>query len=372
MSIIERYLLRELFKVLFAVILILSLLIASVSFIQLLEKAAIGSLHPQVVLPLISYQVLRYIPRTLPPAFFLAILAVLGQLYRNYEMTALAACGIGTVYIYRTLGLGLILIVPITAWLSLIMQPWAAGSMDAILTAQKQTAAELIGLKPGRFQEFRHGKIVFYIETIDQQAEEMRNIFIQNRQDNKLSILRADIGKHIYDGKTHQHFLILQNGRRYQGIPGQANFTISEFGTYTLRIVESKTKARDVRAARTSMRLYMSDDIHDKAEFWERISYPISLITLMLVAIPLSRSLPRQGVYGRLFWAFLVYFIFLNTHAIAVSWMRKQVTPEWLGIWWVQALLIIFAFLAVVWDSSWVKRFRRWLQHPISNPTIIF
>lgn len=362
MGIIDRYLLRELFQVFFAIVLILSLLVASLGFMQLLEKAAIGSLNPQVVFPLMGYQVLHFLARTLPPAFFLAILAVLGRLYRDYEMTALAACGIGPARIYRAFGLALIPIIPLTAWLALSIQPWAAGSMDALLAAQKQAAAELVGLKPGRFQEYRQGNLVFYIETIDRYAEEMRNIFIQSRQDQTLGLVTADVGKHAYDGKTRNHFLTLQQGRRYEGSPGQANFTIAEFGTYTLRIMESPTQARDVRAARTSAKLYLSDDIGDRAEFWERVSYPISMIALMLVAIPLSRSLPRQGLHGRLFLAFLVYFTFLNTHAVAVSWMKKQVTPEWLGIWWVQAILISFAVLALALDSRWVKRLRRWLQ----------
>jgi len=365
-SIIDRYMLRELFKVLLAIVLLLSLILSSLGFVQLLEKAAIGDLNPQVVLPLMGYQILRFLARSLPPAFFLAVLAVLGRLYRDSEMTALAACGIGTARIYRALSLALIPMVPLTAWLALSIQPWAAGAMETIFVAQKQVAADLIGLKAGRFNEYHQGDLVFYVESLDEQRGEMHNIFIQNRQHQTLGLITADAGRHSYNPRTGDHFLTLHEGRRYEGDPGTADLTIAEFGTYTLRIAESPTQLRDARAARTTAQLYASPDVQDRAEFWERLSYPLSLITLMLTAIPLSRSLPRQSLYGRMFLAFLVYFAFLNMHAISVSWMKKQVTPEWLGIWWVQVVLLLLAALALSLDSRWVKRLRRRLRWTVA------
>ena len=51
-----------------------------------------------------------------------------------------------------------------------------------------------------------------------------------------------------------------------------------------------------------------SDNIKDRAEFQYRLAFPLAVIVFTLVSVPLSRSSPRQGVYGRLFIAFLVYF----------------------------------------------------------------
>jgi len=362
MQIIDRYLLRELFKILFAILLILSLIIASLGLTKLLEKAAIGNLNPQVVMPLMGYQILRYLGRSIPPAFFLSILATLGRLYKDHEMIALASCGVSTGRIYRALSWSLILMVPLTTWLAIFIQPWAAIQMETMIAAQKQVAAELIGLKSGRFHEYSQGNIVFYVEDIDEKAETMRNIFVQNYQHQKLGLVTANIGKHSYDPITRDHFLTLYEGRRYEGNPGQANFTIAAFGSYTLRIAESPTKMRDIRATRHTAQLYTSADINDRAEFWERISYPISIITLMLIAIPLSRSTPRQGMHGRLILAFLVYFSFLNMHSIAIGWMRQQVTAEWLGIWWVQVVLLLIAALIMFLDSHWIKRILRRLR----------
>lgn len=369
MRIIDYYLLRELFKVLFAVVLVLCLIIASLGLIKLLEKAAIGTLNTQVVFPLVGYQILQFLARTLPPAFFFTILAVLGRLYRDYEMTALAACGVGTSRIYFSLGMSLIFMVPVTAWLALTIQPWAAHAMETIIAAQKQVSAEIIGIRAGKFYEYSRGDMVFYVESLNEQTETMHNIFVQNREHKKLGLITASMGQHTYDNATHNHFVTLKDGQRYEGIPGTANFTIAKFDSYTLRVIESTNQVQDARSARGSTELYRSTDVKDQAELWERVSYPISLITLMLVAIPLSKSLPRQSLHWRLFLAFLVYLIFLNTHTIAVSWMKKQVTPLWMGIWWVQALLLILAGLTLAIDSSWVKRLRRKWRRSNFYPT---
>ncbi len=361
-SVIDRYLMRELFKVVFAILIVLSLIISSLGFVKLLEKVALGDMNPEVVVPLIGFQVLRYLARLIPAAFFLAILVVLGRMYRDSEMTALAACGVGAGRIYRAFGYALIPMFALTTWLSLGLQPWAAGEIELIVMEQKQNAAELVGLQPGRFNEYSSGDLVFYVETIDRERSEMHNIFIQNREHRGLGLITAASGHHTYDPKSGDHFLTLKDGRRYEGHPGSADYVIAEFVSYTLRIAESAVLKQNERDARPSDELYRSPDLADRAELWGRVSYPVSLITLALIAIPLSRSTPRQGMYGRMFFAFLVYFVFFNLQVVSISWMQKEVTPEWLGIWWVQGVLLLLAGFALALDSRWMRRLRRGLR----------
>ena len=175
---------------------------------KLLVKVALGDMNPEVVVPLIGFQVLRYMARIIPAAFFLAILMVLGRMYRDSEMTALAACGVGSGRIYRAFGYALIPMFALTSWLSLGLQPWAAGEIERIVMEQKQDAAELVGLQPGRFNEYSSGELVFYVETIDRERSEMQNNFIQNREHGKLGLITAASGHHTYDESSGDHYLI--------------------------------------------------------------------------------------------------------------------------------------------------------------------
>jgi lipopolysaccharide export system permease protein len=362
MSQLDRYLLRELLQTVGAILLVLCLIMASLMFVKLLEKVALGDMNPQVVLPLMGLQVVRYLARSMPAAFFVSVLLVLGRMYRDGEMTALAACGVGGLRIYRSLGVALLPLVAITLWMAVWLQPWTSAEIERIKIEQQQEAAELAGIQAGRFNEFRNGDLVLYVEQLDEDSGHMLNLFIQSRQHGKLGLATANRGEHSYDPASGDHFVVLREGRRYEGAAGRGDFQEVAFQTYTLRIAEGQAQRGIKRNAVPSLELYRSADVADRAELWERLSFPLSLITLTLVAIPLSRSLPRQTVYTRMLFAFLVYFAYVNLSGVSVSWMKKGVTPEWLGIWWVQLLFLLLALLFAALDSRWLRRAQRWLK----------
>ncbi len=277
-------------------------------------------------------------------------------------MTALAACGVGPGRIYRSVILALLPAIALTTWLALWLRPWASVQIENIMLEQQQEGTELAGIQPGRFNEYRSGNLVFYAAEIDEQRGEMRNLFIQNREHGEVGLITAKRGIHDFDALTGDHFLTLFEGQRYEGVPGQGDYRIARFASYTLRIAESAAVIRENRKSKSSQTLLQSANVADQAEFWERVSFPVSLVTLTLLAIPLSRSLPRQTLYGRLFFAFLVYFAYINLSGVSVGWMKKEVTPEWLGIWWVQVVWIILAMLLAGLDSKGLRRLRRRLR----------
>ena len=59
----------------------------------------------------------------IPLAFLLSIMLSLGRLYRDHEMTALAACGYGPLSIYRAVFLLAVPVAAVTAGLSLVLVP---------------------------------------------------------------------------------------------------------------------------------------------------------------------------------------------------------------------------------------------------------
>ncbi len=87
---------------------------------------------------------------------------------------------------------------------------------------------------------------------------------------------------------------------------------------------------------------------------------PLGVLAFALVSVPLARSMPRQGVYGRLGLAILVYFVFMNLQRVAERWMGNGTTPAWLGMWWVPILMVLVAGLVILTDSHWfAKRWQR-------------
>src|SRR5690606_23080080 len=99
--------------------------------------------------------------------------------------------------------------------------------------------------------------------------------------------------------------------------------------------------------------LLASDDPRDAAELQWRISSPLSLLVLGLLAVPLSRSSPREGRYSRVGVGLLIYIIYANMLSIARVWLERGLAPEWLGLWWVHALAALIAFLLLAKEAGW-------------------
>lgn len=367
LGVIDRYLLSEVSKTFAAILVTFTLVMITLLFLRMFETVAVGQLNADLVLRLVGLQTLRYLPRLLPLAFYFAVLVVLIRMHRDSEMIALAAGGVGPLSIYRGI---MLLTVPLAAlggWMTLQVAPWASAELYQLLADQKQRGAELAGLRAGRFNEYSRGDLVVYVESIDDDKT-MRNVFIQQRQPDSLSLVNAASGDYQFDAETGDHHIRLKNGRRYEGFPGRSDYSISHFDQYRLRISrEAQSVVRKSSGLATSELLRSAEIRGFRAELEERFSYPLSIFTLALVALPLSGSLPRQGMYGRLFAALLVYITFLNLHRIAASWLESGATPLWLGMWWLQAIMLFIAASFWLAESTLARRLRRFFQQVTSK-----
>ncbi len=132
---------------------------------------------------------------------------------------------------------------------------------------------------------------------------------------------------------------MLDDGRRYEGVPGQGKFLVIDFGEQ--RIPVRRKEEREFKAAaagKSTLDLLESSLPADRAELQWRISLPLSLIVLGLLAVPLSRSSPREGRYARLGIGLLIYIVYANMMSIAGVWVQRGVISEWLGMWWVHGV----------------------------------
>jgi lipopolysaccharide export system permease protein len=74
--------------------------------------------------------------------------------------------------------------------------------------------------------------------------------------------------------------------------------------------------------------------------------------------VPLSRSQPRQGRYGRLAVGLLVFIIYFNLLSAGKAWIEKGSMPVAAGLWWVHALMLMFAFGLLSVQNGWLRRLR--------------
>jgi lipopolysaccharide export system permease protein len=359
-GVLDRFLVRETLKSFLGVLAILAVVIAAHGLMRLLRSVAAGIIDQAVLLRLIGLGLFDALGPMLAPAFFLSILLALGRMYRDNEMTALLASGVSPWRVFRSF---LLLALPLTlvvGWITFDLKPQIKHEQRQIRAEQKQTT-KLSAALAGQFNEFEKGGLVFYVEEVSESGGQMRNIFVQHRRHGTLGLVRAETGIHRRDAATGERFVVLNNGHRYEGTPGRADYTVGAFRHYGMRIAkpEPVELERVGFSAQPTEMLLASDELGAKAEIQYRLSYPLSVLVFTVLAFPLSRSLPRQGVYGRLVTAFLVYFLYMNLMEVSGTWMRAGATPAWLGRWWVHALMLMTAGIVLALDSSWWAGWRR-------------
>jgi lipopolysaccharide export system permease protein len=83
----------------------------------------------------------------------------------------------------------------------------------------------------------------------------------------------------------------------------------------------------------------------DLAELQWRISTPLSALLLALLAVPLSKTNPRAGRFGRLFVGIMLVVIYNNLLSVARGALSKGDISPWLGMWWVHLLAAVLVII---------------------------
>ena len=343
-SILDKMIAWDIFKTLGAVLTIIVTIIVSRKFIKILALAIDGTISGSTAMDILGLKTIVTVVNFLPASIFIAILMVLGRMYREQEMSAFASAGGGAARLYRGVFLLSFPLTLVTAQLSLYAAPWAEEQM-LLLTSRDMETADLRGIAAGRFSEYSHGDLVFYTEEIDAQLR-MHNIFIQDRQHGKPNVINAKTGllKELPGGQ----YVVLEKGERTQGNVGEGDFTLETFNEYAVRIDKKTSPINYHHEAMSTSKLLASDQIYDKVELQKRIAVPLGVFFLSFLAVPLAKLSPRSGSYGSLLFAFLIYFIYGNINQVNQSWMLKQTIPLWLGYFWVYLSLTGLGFLLLI------------------------
>lgn len=352
--IIDRYIVREILYTLLAVIAVLLIIFISNRFIRYLAEVSGGAIDASVLFTIVGLKTLSALVIILPLGLFMAVLLAFSRLYKDSEMTALNACGVTMARIYRPVLLFAAAVAIVVALISFRAAPWAEERSYQIRDAQQARTA-LSGAAPGRFTQFSGAKGVFYFQRFAADGETMTGVFARQQRDEGDIVLVADRG-YARTGADGQQYLVFEHGHRYEGTPGAADFRIIEFREHTVRLEQREVRAssRKQRALPTSA-LLASNRAVDAAELQWRISMPLSVLVLALLAVPLSRTNPRQGKYAKLFVAVLVYLFYNNMMGMANTWTGRGVLPPAIGIWWVHLLMLagVWVLLARQYGLSW-------------------
>ena len=316
------------------------------TLISVLGKAAGGKVASSDVLALIAFAVLNYLPTILILTTFISVLAAVTRSYRDSEMVVWFASGMSLArWIRPVLTFGLPMVALVAA-LSMIVTPWAKLK-SAEFVERFQKREDLKRVAPGQFRESSSSDRVFFVERSAEGATVVQNVFVNSVEGNGHAIVVAKEGVIESDGKGGQ-YLVLSNGRRYQGVPGEADFQSMEFERYSMRVAtQVPVLGADVPvSAMTTPQLLAAPNRFTLSELLGRISQPIVCLILMLLAIPLGFVNPRAGSSANLILALLIFFTYNNLVKLIEASVKKG-RLEFAVAWWPLHLAAALAVLAL-------------------------
>lgn len=326
-SVLSRYLAREVFTTWVAVTVVLLVVMLSNRFVLFLRDAVGGQIASSKVASLLGYTLVVEMGVLLPASFFLATVLAFGRLYRDNEMVAMVACGIGPSRWYRGL---LWLTVPLTlvvAVLAFSVGPWAARERASVM-ADAQEGVEIDALRPGRFVTSGRAKGTVYVERMDN--GQMHEVFLETVVDGAAVIVTARRAAMVLDESTGQRFLTLYDGFRYEGVPGELAWRWTAFERHRIRFGDAPEVVANLkRRALPTSALLASGRYYDHAELAWRASLPFMVLVLTLLVVPVSRTKPREGRYGRLLIAVVVYAVYANAVTLTVDAAGDGDIPVW-------------------------------------------
>ena len=325
-------------------IVLLGITIAT-QLVRFLGLAAGGSITFTGVFALLAFTSFNYLPVLLSLTLFIAVLMTLTRSYRDSEMVVWFSCGMSlTQWIRPVLAFAVPLVIVI-ALLSLVLTPWAVSNSEEF-RRRMDSRDDVSAVSPGVFRESPQAERVYFVEEVSGTTNLVANVFVSSTQHGKQGVMVAARGFQE-TAENGDRFLVLVNGRRYEGEPGSAEYKIYEFERYAMRIETAEARAPRAPTTKSvpTIDLLREPTPPNLAELSWRIGLPASALILSLLAIPLSFVNPRAGRSMNLVLALLIYMAYSNMLSITQASIAQSRITLVAGLLGVHAVMLVILFV---------------------------
>lgn len=360
-KLLDRYLFREFAQSTFAVLLVLLIVLLGGAFADVLRDVAEGKVPAQLLLAQLGLVFVKWIPMILPLSAMLGLMLAIGRLYRDAEMPVLVSIGIGPKRMLRPLFLMAGPVVVLVGLCSLWLAPWADATSQRMIDDASRNLL-IAGMEPGRFTELPGGGGVIYVGALSGDSKRMERVFVYRQkrrtETERFQVTTSRSGTMSVQGERDR-YLRLQDGFEVEGpLTGDGrDYRLMRYAANELRLPEQMLKRRksgDIALQPTS-RLIGDPRPEAGAQLHSRIAPPLLTLALVLLAVPLSRTSPRQARYGNLVMGFLTYLFAVFLMMLGTQWLEDGKLPTSVGLWW----LLLPLLLASVWLYVRDGRIRR-------------
>jgi lipopolysaccharide export system permease protein len=291
------------------------------------------------VIAFLGFFTLGALPVLLSLTMFISVLLTLTRGWRDSEMVIWFGSGLSLAAWLKPVMLFALPQIAVIGALSLFISPWAA-QMSAQYATRLDARDDVSRVNPGVFGETGNRERVYFVESISGDASTVQNVFVSSVHQQKSGVSMSRVGR-TETAPNGDRFIVLEDGRRYEGAPGDDQYRIMEFERYAARI--EAHEAREPRLSHKSLStwtLINDPTALNLGELLFRVGVPVSAAVLVLLAIPISFVNPRAGRSANLLFALFTYVVYSNLLSVSQARVAQGRLDFGVGIWLVHAAMI--------------------------------
>ncbi len=355
MLILQRYILRQGLAASFLSLLVFLGVTVALFLAELVGDAAQGQLPGSSVMLLLGLRMPEAIMLVGPLALLTGLLLTFGRLQEDSETVIFRCSGLRfrrmlwpVLVLAGMWGGGLLLI---SGWLA----PMAVERTGQLMEDAARHAM-VAGLRPGQFGRMDGGRTTIYVGGVERDGERLRDVFIQHMDGDVGEVLTAREGRVWTSPEDGARYLTLTDGRQVQhGLPpAMSEVREVSFSRNDLRLPVPETTVSETEASLLLSQLWRPDSPDERREWHWRLAAPAAALLLGMLALPLSSRLPRQGRFGSIVIALVLYLLYSNAIHAGLIVMEQQGAMRGPGLWPVHgALGLLLAMLCWRQWRSW-------------------
>ena len=372
MRILDRYIVREIFRHAFLGLIVFTFVLFIPQLVRLMELLVRHSGSGAQIAKLFLYIFPGVLIFTIPMAVLVGVLLGLGRMSADSEIIALTALGISRQRMLVPVGVlaltGAIATGTLTLWLAPVAFRALRGIEADLLASQAS-----FQVQPRVFDE-RFPKLVLYINDVSASGTQWHGVFLaEGSEENDSQLTLAENAIVIAEPKQGKLELHLVGGTTHEVTRQDPDhYSLTDFGQSDLPIEVTGLLPNQQRTLsnqeRPSGELFADNGKswrEARVEFQRRLAFPFACLVFALVAVPLSAQ-PRRGgrAAGTLLSVLLIGFYY-SLSVVGAGFAREGKVSPWTGIWLANVALAALAIVLLPRmeqlrsDRGWMHRFSR-------------
>ena len=372
MRILDRYIVREIFRHAFLGLIVFTFVLFVPQLVRLMELLVRHSGSGSQIAKLFLYIFPGVLIFTIPMAVLVGVLLGLGRMSADSEIIALTALGISRRRMLVPVAVLALTGAVLTGTLTLWLGPAAFRSLRNI-EADLLASQASFQVQPRVFDE-RFPKMVLYINDISASGTQWHGVFLAEvGEESGSQLTLAENAIVIAEPKQGKLELHLQGGTTHEvSRQDPDHYSLTDFGQSDMPIEVSGLVPTQQRALSTPERR-TGDLLADQGpswreahvEFHRRLAFPFACFVFALVAVPLGAQPRRGGRAAGTLLSVLLIGLYYSLFITGAGLSREGKLGPGLGIWLANLVLTMLGLLLLPrmeqmrGDIKWLGRLTR-------------